>query len=48
MKYIDVYEPPTYNYDDYRAAQDAEEGAREHDSREYIAGDEDDDRDIPF
>jgi hypothetical protein len=36
------------DYDDFKAAQDAEEGAREHDSREYIAADEDDDRDIPF
>lgn len=46
--YIDVYEPPTYGYDDWRQDQLAEEGAREHDSREYIAADEDDDRDIPF
>jgi hypothetical protein len=48
--YIDVYEEPSYGYDDWRQDQLAAEGAREHDARqrEHIAGDEDPDADIPF
>jgi hypothetical protein len=38
------------DFDDFRAAQDADEGAREHDAQqcEYIAGDEDPAADVPF
>lgn len=46
MKYVDA----SPEYDDWRAERDAEEDALEHDARqrEHIAGDEDDDADIPF
>lgn len=52
MRYLDVYEEPTYGYDDWRAHKDAEEGAREFDAeqsrREHVAGDDGPDADIPF
>lgn len=48
MRYIDVYEEPTYGYDDWRQEQLAEEGAREFDEHPRIAADEDPDADIGF